>query len=414
MKILFVIPYVPNLVRVRSYNLIRSMKERGHQVQILTLWSGEKERWEVEELKGLGYQVEALPLATWRSLLNCLQSLPSSQPIQAAYCWQPELAHKSEVFLNGSNGKKGFDIIHVEHLRGARYGLHVRSLAQNGRHSSPQPPPVVWDSVDNITHLFRQAASKSQKRLSRWISRVEIGRTERFEGWLASQFARTLVTSANDKKAFTQMACFQGNPDRIRVLPNGVDLDYFTPGEHYEREPNTLVISGKMSYHANVSMVRNFVDRILPYIWQIHPEVRLWVVGKEPPAEIVALSKDPRITITGTVADIRPYLQKATVAVAPLTYGAGIQNKILEAMACATPVVSTPLGVSALQACEGRDIAVAQEPERFAQVVLGLLSDPYYRQQLAWNGRKYVDKHHQWSNIAVQLEGIYDEVIAEH
>jgi glycosyltransferase involved in cell wall biosynthesis len=368
----------------------------------------------VEELRGQGYQVEALSLATWRSLLNCLQTLPSTQPFQSAYCWNPELARMAEELLNGSNGNKNFDIIHVEHLRGARYGLYIRSLTQNGRQVSAKFPPIVWDSVDNITYLFRQAAGKSQRRVRRLISHVEVGRTERFEGWLVNQFARTLVTSANDKKAFTQMAFFQGNPDRIRVLPNGVDLDYFSPGEHYEREPSTLVISGKMSYHANASMVRNFVDRILPYIWQVRPEVRLWVVGKEPPAEIVALSKDPRITVTGTVADIRPYLQKATVAVAPLTYGAGIQNKILEAMACATPVVSTPLAVSALQAREGGDIVVAQEPEHFAQAVLELLSDPYLRQQLGWNGRRYVEKHHQWSNIAVQLEGVYDEVIAEH
>ena len=142
----------------------------------------------------------------------------------------------------------------------------------------------------------------------------------------------------------------------ISVLPNGVDLGYFYVGEELKREPATLVISGKMSYHANVSMTLEMVREILPVIWDQRPETKLWIVGKDPPREIQELGQHPKITVTGTVPDIRPYLQNATIAVAPITYGAGIQNKVLEAMACATPVVASSQAVSALNTISGKDI----------------------------------------------------------
>jgi glycosyltransferase involved in cell wall biosynthesis len=109
------------------------------------------------------------------------------------------------------------------------------------------------------------------------------------------------------------------------------------------------------------------------------------------------------ITVTGTVNDIRPFLQKATIAVAPLTYGAGIQNKVLESLACATPLISTPQAVSALKVQTGREVLVANEPGEFAGLVLYLLDNPEYQQRLGEAGR--------WSTITRQLEGVYDEVI---
>jgi glycosyltransferase involved in cell wall biosynthesis len=136
----------------------------------------------------------------------------------------------------------------------------------------------------------------------------------------------------------------------------------------------------------------------------------LWIVGKDPPKEILALAGNPAVTVTGTVADIRPYLQQASAAVAPLTYGAGIQNKVLEAMASATPVVVSPLAVAALAAQAGQDILVAKDSEDFAQGVLNLLSNPAYRRQVGEAGRRYVETYHQWDAIAGQLEGVYDEV----
>jgi glycosyltransferase involved in cell wall biosynthesis len=119
------------------------------------------------------------------------------------------------------------------------------------------------------------------------------------------------------------------------------------------------------------------------------------------------------VTVTGTVADIRPYLQKATVAVAPVTYGAGIQNKVLEAMACATPVVTTSRTVSALTAVPGRDLLVADEPKAFAETILCLLANPTERAAIGGAGHNYVKTYHNWAGIAAQLEEVYLGIISQ-
>jgi len=115
--------------------------------------------------------------------------------------------------------------------------------------------------------------------------------------------------------------------------------------------------------------------------------------------------------VTGTVPDIQPYLSRAAVSVAPLTYGAGIQNKVLEAMACGTPVVATSLAVSALGITPGREVLVADEPKPFARYIMKLLNDPERGKQIGQAGRRYVERHHRWEQLAGKLEAIYHEVI---
>ena len=148
----------------------------------------------------------------------------------------------------------------------------------------------------------------------------------------------------------------------------------------------------------------------MPYIWSSRPNTKLWIVGKDPPKEIESLDRNSAVTVTGTVKDIRPYLQKATLALAPLTYGAGIQNKVLEAMACGSPVVTSPRVVSSLKVKNGRDILVAQEPGEFANLVLELFDNRDYCEDIGRFSRKYVEEHHRWESIGTQLEGIYHEV----
>ena len=165
MNILFIVPYVPNLIRVRPYNLIRRLAARGHEVTVLTLWSNQEERADAEVLKQHCHRVVALPLPRWRPLWNCLRALPTRVPLQAVYCWSPSLAreiadHLSPIAYRSSPSAIGdqpsaishqpYDIVHIEHLRGARYGLHAKSAIRN-----PQSAiPIVWDSVDCISLLF--------------------------------------------------------------------------------------------------------------------------------------------------------------------------------------------------------------------------------------------------------------------
>lgn len=402
LKILFIVPYAPNLIRVRPYNLIRSLSLRGHQVTLATLWTDPDELDDLERMRPYCRQIHAFPLKKWRSYWNCLAALPTSAPLQSVFCWQPEMV----AFLQALIGSADFDVVHVEHLRGARYGLALLPGL------SAALPPVVWDSVDSISHLFRQSSQDHRVAFSRWLTRFELGRTERYEARLMRSFQRLMVTSPVDKEAFLALSDGEIDPERIFVLHNGVDLSYFAPDEAVEREPQTLVVSGKLSYHANVSMVTFLVQEIMPHVWKSRPEARLMIVGKDPPREIRAFGEQRGITVTGTVKDIRPYLLRAAVAVAPVVYGAGIQNKVLEAMACGTPVVSTPRAVLALSARPGEDLLVEREPERFAQAVVSILKDSDQQCRLGAAGRRYVEKYHDWNVIAGQLEGVYRRAIA--
>ena len=120
-----------------------------------------------------------------------------------------------------------------------------------------------------------------------------------------------------------------------------------------------------------------------------------------------------RVTVTGTVPDLRPYLRRAALAVAPMPYGAGIQNKVLEAMACATPVVASAQAGLALQARDGRDLVLAEGAEAFARAVLDLLAGEARRASLGRAGRRYVEEYHDWAAVGGRLVSIYDELVAQ-
>ncbi len=194
------------------------------------------------------------------------------------------------------------------------------------------------------------------------------------------------------------------------VLPNGVDLDYFSAPAG-PRDPATVLFAGKMSYQANVAAASDLATDIMPHIWQQRPDARLSIVGKDPPARLLALSSDSRITVTGFVPDLRPHLSRATVAVSPIRYGVGIQNKVLEAMAMTTPVVSTPQATIALQAQAGRDLLVAGDPQSIAEAVLMLLADEELRRRIGHAGRCYVETHHNWALVAEKLDTVYQQAI---
>ena len=411
MRILYIVPYVPNLIRVRPYQLIRNLARRGHRVTLATLWENDGER---DSLARLGNDVErviAVPQSRWRSFINCALAIPTSTPLQATYCWNPRLNRELLGLTRDHRESSGWDVIHVEHLRGAQYGLAMLGGLETDRQEGRPRPPVIWDSVDSISSLFRQTSQQSKRQFNRWMAKMELQRTEAYERRAAGQFDRVLVASTADQKAYWALGREEDAHHKISVLANGVDLDYFQPDPQKQRDAAALVVHGKISYHANVSMILHLVRDILPIVWQRQPGVKLWIVGKDPPREISKLAENPAITVTGTVSDIRPYLQGAAVAVSPVVYGAGIQNKVLEAMACGAPVISTSLAISALAVRAGQDVLVADDANAFASAIVDLLNDPARQRSLSQAGRRYVEQHHDWGEIAARLETIYLETI---
>jgi glycosyltransferase involved in cell wall biosynthesis len=486
MNILYITPYVPSLIRVRPYNLVKYLSRRGHRVTVLSLKTSPQEEADAAELRKYCARVETVELSRRESLSNCLKALPSFTPLQAAFCHSTAMTRLITRLLK----EEAYDLVHVEHLRGAHFGLAARQL------------PKVYDSVDCISLLFEQAARQSPGLLQRFVARLDLNRTRRYEGWLPGQYDKVLVTSGNDKMALESLdlvkrgilTLFSENPytmdtgsgiaqrigrspktvlpqldtlvtlglleqtelddqkiyqlttqkelremvssfaqlpgdyprrlkellteapnghnghGKIVVLPNGVDLDYFAAA-HGPREPETLVFSGKMSYHANMAAVLYLVQEIMPIIWAARPGVRVRIVGKDPPAVVKALAQDERVSVEGYVPDLGPYLAGATIAVSPIRYGVGIQNKVLEALAVGTPVVATPAACSALEVKDGEHLLVANDPPALARQVLRLLDDASLWQKISKNGRRYVEEKHDWQAIVERLERIYQEVI---
>lgn len=401
MHILYLVPYVPTPIYVRPHQILRTLAQRGHQVTLLTLQRRADEQNTLQALRESGIRVHALPLSRWRTLWNMLGALPDGIPLQARYARHPSLYRLLESLCGEGNADFTFDVFHVEHLRGVQYALYLEHLRPD--------IPVIWDSVDCISYLFRQAAQHSRSFFGQWVTRLELGRTTAYERRLLQHFDRILVTSRKDKEAYRRL-----NPPGvahapIEILPNGVSLEEFYPAPRQKRSTRTLVVSGKMSYHANITMVRDLVENIMPLVWREHPEVHLQIAGKNPPPLIQSLQSDRRIEVTGTVPHMRPYLQQAAIAVAPLAYGAGIQNKVLEAMACATPVVCTPQAIAALDVEPGRHLMVGDTPQAFARAVCALLEDEQRRHRIGQAGYAYVERYHRWDAVVARLEGIYQQ-----
>jgi len=406
MNILYVTPYVPSRIRTRPYNLIRALVGLGHCVTLLTAAGDSSEEQEqANALMDWGVQVEVFPVSLTRSLSNCLLALPTREPLQAVYSYHPEMERRLIALLR----EDSLDVVHIEHLRAARL---VRAVGK---------APVVYDSVDCISLLFEQAAQSGAQLRSRLMTAVDLARTRRYEAQLLRHYDQVVITSQRDKEALEELGCryLPSNiqPAPITVVTNGVDLEYFRPPEVRSQKPEarnpTVVFTGKMSYHANVAAVMYFAREVLPHIWAKDPQVRFQIVGKDPPEAVRQLADDGRIQVTGTVEDLRPYLAQATVAVCPALYAVGIQNKVLEAMAMGTPVVSTSAGYAALATEERHGILVAEDEKEIASAVMQVLSDSALARQLSADGRRYVESQHSWETSGRRLVEAYERACSQ-
>lgn len=391
MRILFVTPYIPSHIRVRPYNFLHVLAQRGHDITLAALQPPGEPDESLAELRQWCKAVHVIPLSRNQILLNGARGVLSRLPLQAAYSRSPEFNH----FIAGLLAREQFDVTHVEHLRGAVLAEALDDL------------PVVFDSVDSIALLFEKVLKSAPTPKSRLMAMLDLARTRRFEGRLTKRFPAVIVTSTADRQALIDLG---SAAERITVVPNGVDLDYFRP-MNVKRDPLRLVFTGKMSYHANIAAAQDLAEKIMPLVWQQQPDAHLQIVGKDPSPVIRLLGQHPNITVTGFVPDMRPYLAEAAVAISTVRYGVGIQNKVLEAMAMATPVVCSPQACSALSTQMGRDLLVGETPEAIAGHILQLLNQPETRAALGAAGRQYVERNQSWTRAVELLEEIYERVV---
>ena len=357
---------------------------------------------DVEVLRKQGYEVVVVRESKQRSMLQSGTALFGSTPLQVAY------AHSTR-FLQAAYqlcAQRHFDVIHVEHLRGI---ASIGELAQRF--------PLVWDAVDCISALFRQTATSGHSIPLRMLATFEYKRTQRYEAKMIERLTHIITISEHDRQAMLNLLHHAGSHDgvhaHIDVVSSGVDLEYFHPTQQ-EKRPYNIVFSGKMSYHANVAAALYLYNEIMPLIWKQNPQVTLTLVGSKPPSSLQRLAVDPRVTVTGYVDDLRPYVRQAQIMVSPTVYSAGLQNKVLEAMALGTATVVAPQSTKALSTVNGRDLLVAETAQEFADATLNLLNNSDMRENICRNGRSYVELHHNWQTMTERLVDMYEQAITTH
>jgi sugar transferase (PEP-CTERM/EpsH1 system associated) len=191
---------------------------------------------------------------------------------------------------------------------------------------------------------------------------------------------------------------------RVTAVPTGVDVDFFRPTTEAQ-QASDLVFVGSMDWMPNIDGVVWFVNEVLPLIKRKLPQCSLAVVGRTPGREVTELAeRESGIRITGTVADVRPWLWESKVSIVPLRIGGGTRLKIYEAMAAGAPVVSTTIGAEGLDIAPGENILLADEPEAFAEACVRLISDANERRRLADAARQHVETKHSWEAAAMEFE----------
>jgi glycosyltransferase involved in cell wall biosynthesis len=213
---------------------------------------------------------------------------------------------------------------------------------------------------------------------------------------------QVLTVSENDSKYFS----FYTNPEKITVVPTGVDIDYFHPMQRPEKA-TSMVFNGSMDWLPNEDAILYLSESILPKIRVQEPGAAVWVVGRSPSQKLRDVgAKKVGIHVTGTVEDVRPYIAESQVYIVPLRIGGGTRIKIFEAMSMGKAVVSTSVGAEGLPVEHTKNIILADSPEEFASQVVRLLRDQRAREAIGRAARKLVEENYSWASVATSFEGV--------
>lgn len=243
---------------------------------------------------------------------------------------------------------------------------------------------------------------------TRWLNRYEIGRIRRYEQRHAPCFDRVLLLNPNDVADY--QAIFRGV--RFDWVPYGVDVDLFSPSDSVARQDGMIVLSGNMNHPPNVDAVTFFCRDVFPLVRAQVPTATLWLVGANPVPEVMQWAADSQINVTGFVPDVKDYLRRALVSVCPMAVKTGSQTKILEALACGTPVVATSAANNGIGAVSGEHLYLADDPAAFAGHVVSLLNRQHW-DRLSQDGRRFVVENFAWERCVTRLEHILGAVVQE-
>lgn len=380
--------------KVRSHHLLRHLARR-HRVHLGSFIDDPADRAHLAAVRAVCADSCVRELSPRTARLRSLRGLLEGGPLSMPYYRDAELAR----WVHGLARRVHLDACIVFSSSMAPYtrGLGV---------------PTLVDFVDVDSAKWREYAPRHRWPMS-WLYARE-GRTLlAAERRIAAEAGHSFFATEQEAELFRGLA--PESAGRVSAWINGVDADHFAPdparASPFAAGEVPLVFTGAMDYWPNIDAVRWFAAEMLPRLRQRHPQLRLHVVGRSPTAEVRGLAGEA-VSVTGTVPDVRPYLQHAAVVVAPLRLARGIQNKVLEAMAMGKAVVASETCARPIEAELGRELLSAEQPEEYVRAIELLLRDPARTAAIGAAARVRVVQHQAWDARLAALDRRLQAVLA--
>jgi sugar transferase (PEP-CTERM/EpsH1 system associated) len=379
--------------RIRSARLFEQLA-RIHDVTIACFKTASDGADELQQMRASCSRLETIEWTEhakfspgfWRQLaLN----LFSPHPYTVAKYVSPRMQQRLRELL----GSGAYDVLVCDFVQPAMNALEL-----------PFRPKILFqhnvESVIRKRH-YRQTRNPLVKAYLFW----EWVRLHRYEGNAARRFDHCIMVSDEDCRTMARLYGIV----HTSAIPAGVDAEYFQPGGP-EIDGHHIVFTGSMDWLPNVDAVQFFAREVLPSIRR-ELDATFWIVGREPTAAVRRLGDEsPHVKVTGTVSDVRSYVDRAGVYVVPLRIGSGTRIKIFEAMAMGKPVVSTRVGAEGLPVSHGTDILIADDAASIARETIALLRDPVLRRRIGGAGRRLVADHYTWDGAARKFSDICETI----
>lgn len=381
-ELLFVahrIPFPPDRGdKLRSFHVLKRLAEAA-RVHLLTFVDRPADRAHLAGLQDvLGKRLLSGRVEVRRGLAaSGLNALATGRPASVAAFGHSGLATNARDLLTGRRVAAAY--------------------AFSGQSAALIPPEhlarTTVDFVDVDSAKF-EAYAAARTGPAAFAHRQEAKRLARFEAGIAAGAKHSLFVSEAEAALFTERTGL--TQPRVRVVENGVDLDRFAPLPPARGEP-LIVFTGQMNYPPNVEAAVHFAHNVLPRVRRAEPAARFAIVGRAPTPAVQALAGEG-VEVTGEVPDVRPWLERARVVVAPLLTARGVQNKVLEAMASARAVVSSPAAYEGIDAVPGEEILLAADPFAFATSCLLLLREPELAESVGRAARARTEARYSWES----------------
>ncbi len=392
--ILFVttrIPYPPREGhQIRSYNLLKSAC-RVHDVHLLSFARKDEGDVDTGHLEGLCASVNAIDIPLEHRPMKWLEVLTAS-----AFTERPFVVHKyhspeMERRIVECIERNAPELVHFDMLPLAQYRNCCRNL------------PVVLNehNVESLLLERRAEASLHSLPVRRFLA-SQARKLRGFESRACRSADRVLSCSPEDASLLRSLA----GECSVDVIPNGVDVEYFVPGTPSEHDPYEMVFVGGMGWFPNRDGMTFFLHEVMPLVCERFPQAHCTIVGNSDGLAIPAGLTD-KVRLTGFVEDLRPWVQRAGVYVLPLRVGSGTRLKLLEAMAMAKPVVSTPVGCEGVAVTHERELLMAEHPAEMANAIVRLMQEPDLALRLGERARRKVMEMYDWRVIGERLLTVY-------